>query len=75
MFVVNFVIWFWLVYVVYVWVVMDVFGVGGLVVFCLMNLLMYINGSVVSIRMLLVFVLFFVFGYFCINVIGYFGLC
>ncbi|MBR1133931.1 hypothetical protein [Bradyrhizobium iriomotense] len=69
----NLVTWLWPVYAVYAWVVVDVVGVGGLVVLRVLNPPQHLGGAAASIRLLLVFVLFFAFGYLCTNVIGHFG--
>jgi len=69
----NLVTWLWPAWAVYAWVATDVVGVGGLVVLRVLNPPQHPNGSAAGIRMLLVLVLFFAFGYLCTNVIGHFG--
>ncbi|WP_172787172.1 MULTISPECIES: hypothetical protein [Bradyrhizobium] len=69
----NLVTWLWPVYAVYAWTATDVVGVGGLVVLRLLNPPQHTKSTAASIRMLLVLVLFFAFGYLCTNVIGHFG--
>jgi hypothetical protein len=69
----NLVTWLWPLYAGYAWVAVDVVGVGGLVVLRLLNPPKHKGGSAASIRMLLVLVLFFAFGYLCTNVIAHFG--
>ncbi len=68
----NFVTWLWPVYAVYAWVATDVLGVGGLVVLRLLNP-PHANESGAGLRLLLIFALFFAFGYLVTNVIGHFG--
>ncbi|TPQ32664.1 hypothetical protein C2U70_21130 [Bradyrhizobium guangdongense] len=67
----NLVTWLWPIYAVYAWPAVDVFGVGGLVALRVLN--PPHRGASFDIRLLLVFVLFFAFGYLCTDVIGHFG--
>ncbi|MGX1234966.1 hypothetical protein AB7M71_008058 [Bradyrhizobium japonicum] len=69
----NLVTWLWPIYAVYAWVAVDVLGVGGLVALRLLNPPHHPHGAAFNIRLVLVFVLFFAFGYLCTNVVGHFG--
>lgn len=71
-FVGNVMTWLWPVYAVYAWPAVDIVGVGGLVA---IRLLAPSQAHAVTfdLRILLVFALFFAFGYICTNVIGHFG--
>lgn len=68
----NLVTWLWPVYAVYAWPAVDILGVGGLVALRVFNP-PHQGSSGFDIRLLLVFALFFAFGYLCSNVIGHFG--
>lgn len=68
----NVVTWLWPFYAVYAWPAVDILGVGGLVAFRLLTP-PHVNGADFDIRLLLVFALFFAFGYICTNVLGHFG--
>ena len=69
----NLVTWLWPVYAVHAWVAVDVLGVGGLVGIRLLNPSPRPHGAAFDVRLVLVFVLFFAFGYLCTNVVGHFG--
>jgi len=69
----NLVTWLWPFYAGYAWPAVDVLGVGGLVAMRVFNPPQQPQGVAVSIRMILMFVLFFAFGYICTDVIGHFG--
>ncbi|MCK1708264.1 MULTISPECIES: alkaline shock response membrane anchor protein AmaP [unclassified Bradyrhizobium] len=69
----NLVTWLWPIYAAQAWVAVDVVGVGGLVALRVFNPPHHPHGAAHSIRLLLVFVLFFAFGYLCTNVVGHFG--
>ena len=71
-FVGNLVTWLWPVYAIYAWPAVDILGVGGLVALRLLNP-PQAYAPVFDVRLLLVFALFFAFGYLCTNVIGHFG--
>lgn len=68
----NVVTWLWPIYAVYAWPAVDILGVGGLVAFRLLSP-PHVHGAAFDIRLVLVFVLFFAFGYICTNVLGHFG--
>lgn len=68
----NVVTWLWPIYAVYAWIAVDALGVGGLAALRLLNPPRHHHGSGFDVRLLLVFVLFFAFGYLC-TVIGHFG--
>lgn len=68
----NVVTWLWPIYAVYAWPAVDILGVGGLVAFRLLSP-PHVHGAGFDIRLVLVFVLFFAFGYICTNVLGHFG--
>ena len=68
----NLVTWLWPVYAIYAWPAVDILGVGGLVALRLLNP-PQAYAPVFDVRLLLVFALFFAFGYLCTNVIGHFG--
>ncbi len=68
----NLVTWLWPVYAIYAWPAVDILGVGGLVAIRLLNP-PQAYAAAFDIRLLLVFALFFAFGYLCTNVIGHFG--
>ncbi|OKO78207.1 hypothetical protein AC629_30825 [Bradyrhizobium sp. NAS80.1] len=68
----NVVTWLWPIYAVYAWPAVDILGVGGLVAFRLLNP-PQTHTAAFDIRLLLVFALFFAFGYVCTSVIGHFG--
>lgn len=68
----NVVTWLWPLYAVYAWPAVDILGVGGLVAFRLLSP-PHVHGAAFDIRLVLVFVLFFAFGYVCTNVLGHFG--
>jgi hypothetical protein len=51
----------------------DAVGVGGLVALRVFNPPHQPHGAAINIRILLVFVLFFAFGYVCTSVVGHFG--
>ncbi|MET4221259.1 hypothetical protein ACVWWG_004180 [Bradyrhizobium sp. LB7.2] len=69
----NLVTWLWPIYAIYAWVAVDVVGVVGLVALRLLNPPRHAHGRGFEIRLLLLFVLFFAFGYLCTSVIGHFG--
>ncbi|WP_063687211.1 hypothetical protein [Bradyrhizobium stylosanthis] len=69
----NLVTWLWPLCAVYAWVATDVVGVGGMVALRVLNPPRHPHGAAFDVRLLLVFVLFFAFGYLCTNVIGHFG--
>lgn len=68
----NVVTWLWPIYAVYAWPAVDILGVGGLVAIRLLNP-PQTHAAALDIRLLLVFALFFAFGYLCTNVLGHFG--
>lgn len=68
----NVVTWLWPIYAVYAWPAVDILGVGGLVAFRLLSP-SHVHGAAFDVRLVLVFVLFFAFGYICTNVLGHFG--
>lgn len=68
----NVVTWLWPVYAVYAWPAVDIVGVGGLVAIRLLAP-SQAHAASFDFRLLLVFVLFFAFGYICTNVLGHFG--
>lgn len=68
----NVVTWLWPVYAVYAWPAVDIVGVGGLVAIRLLAP-SQAHAANFDFRLLLVFVLFFAFGYICTNVLGHFG--
>ncbi|MBR0834735.1 hypothetical protein JQ612_16215 [Bradyrhizobium manausense] len=68
----NVVTWLWPFYAVYAWPAVDILGVGGLVAIRLLSP-PHVPGAAFDIRLVLVFVLFFTFGYICTNVLGHFG--
>lgn len=67
----NVATWLWPRYGDYIWIAVDVAGVAGMAAISVMN---YSRTRVrtFDIRTLVVFVLFFAFGYFCTNVLGHF---
>jgi hypothetical protein len=67
----NVATWLWPRYGGYVWLAVDVVGVAGMAAISVMN---YSRTRVrtFDVRTLVVFVLFFAFGYFCTNVLGQF---
>lgn len=69
----NLVTWLWPVYAIYAWIAVDVVGVIGLVGLRVLNPPHHRPGAAFDIRLVLVFVLFFAFGYLCTTVIGHFG--
>ncbi|KRQ17339.1 hypothetical protein ACNJX9_08035 [Bradyrhizobium sp. DASA03076] len=69
----NLVTWAWPLYAGYAWIAVDVVGVAGLVALRVFNPPHHAYGAAFDIRLLLVFVLFFAFGYLCTSVIGQFG--
>ena len=69
----NLVTWLWPVYAVYAWVAVDVVGVVGLVALRVLNPPHQPHGRGFDVKLLLVFALFFAFGYLCTNVVGHFG--
>src|SRR3954447_17390736 len=69
----NLATWLWPVYAVYAWVAVDVVGVVGMVVLRIFNPPHHPHGTAFNVRLLLVFVLFFAFGYLCTSVLGHFG--
>ncbi|MDA9409565.1 hypothetical protein [Bradyrhizobium sp. CCBAU 45384] len=69
----NLVTWAWPLYAGYAWIAVDVVGVAGLVALRVFNPPHHAYGPAFDIRLLLVFVLFFAFGYLCTSVIGHFG--
>nr|WP_249795081.1 hypothetical protein [Bradyrhizobium sp. Oc8] len=68
----NVVTWLWPYYAVYAWPAVDILGVGGLVAIRLLSP-PHVQGAAFDIRLVLVFVLFFAFGYICTNMLGHFG--
>lgn len=68
----NVVTWLWPVYAVYAWPAVDIVGVGGLVAIRWLAP-SQAHAASFDFRLLLVFVLFFAFGYICTNVLGHFG--
>ncbi|WP_027575882.1 hypothetical protein [Bradyrhizobium sp. WSM1743] len=68
----NFVTWLWPIYAVYAWPAVDILGVGGLVAIRLLTP-SQARAAAFDIRLVLVFVLFFAFGYICTSVLGHFG--
>lgn len=68
----NLVTWLWPFYAVYAWPAVDVLGVGGLVAIRLLAP-SQAQAAAFDLRVVLVFVLFFAFGYICTNVLGHFG--
>lgn len=71
-FVGNVVTWAWPFYAVYAWPAVDILGVGGLVAIRLLAP-SQAQAAAFDIRIVLVFALFFAFGYICTNVLGHFG--
>ena len=69
----NLVTWLWPIYAVYAWVAVDVVGVVGLVALRVLNPPHQPHGRGFDVKLLLVFALFFAFGYLCTNVVGHFG--
>lgn len=69
----NLVTWLWPIYAVYAWPAVDILGVGGLVALRVFNPPNHPKGAAIGIRMILMFVLFFAFGYLCTDVIAHFG--
>ena len=67
----NLVTWLWPTWAVYAWAAADILGVGGMAALRVLN--RPHKGGSFDIRLLLVFVLFFAFGYLCTDVIGHFG--
>src|SRR5882762_5463594 len=67
----NVATWLWPRYGGYTWITIDVVGVAGMAAISVMN---YSRTRVrtFDVRSLVVFVLFFAFGYFCTNVLGQF---
>jgi len=68
----NLVTWLWPFYAVYAWPAVDILGVGGLVAVRLLAP-SQAQAPAFDIRLVLVFALFFAFGYICTNVLGHFG--
>ncbi|MET4390410.1 hypothetical protein ABIB73_006192 [Bradyrhizobium sp. F1.4.3] len=68
----NVVTWLWPIYAVHAWIAVDILGVGGLVAIRLLNP-PQVHAASFDIRLLLVFALFFAFGYVCTSVLGHFG--
>ncbi|UQR64709.1 hypothetical protein LRP30_05235 [Bradyrhizobium sp. C-145] len=68
----NLVTWLWPFYAVYAWPAVDILGVGGLVAIRLLAP-SQAQAPAFDIRLVLVFALFFAFGYICTNVLGHFG--
>ena len=71
-FVGNLVTWLWPLYAGYAWIVVDVLGVGGLVAMRLFSTPRH-YAHVFDIRIPVVFLLFFAFGFLCTNILGHFG--
>jgi hypothetical protein len=67
----NVATWLWPRYGGYIWIAVDIIGVAGLFAISGLN---YSRTRVrtFDIRMLIVFVLFFAFGHFCVHVLGHF---
>jgi hypothetical protein len=67
----NVATWLWPRYGGYIWITVNVLGVAGMAAISVMN---YSRTRIrtFDFRTLLVFVLFFAFGYFCANVLGHF---
>jgi hypothetical protein len=67
----NVATWLWPRYGGYIWIAIDIVGVAGLFAISVLN---YSRTRVrtFDIRTLVVFVLFFAFGYFCANLLGHF---
>jgi hypothetical protein len=67
----NVATWLWPRYGGYIWIVVDIVGIAGLFAISVLN---YSRTRVrtFDVRTLVVFVLFFAFGYFCANVLGHF---
>jgi hypothetical protein len=69
-FVGNVATWLWPIYAGYTWIAVDVLGVGGLVAIGVLRpSRTHIRAS--DIRILVTFLLFFAFGYFCTNILGH----
>jgi type III secretory pathway component EscS len=68
----NLVTWLWPFYAMYAWPAVDILGVGGLVVIRLLTPAQAQAASF-DLRIVLVFALFFAFGYICTDVLGHFG--
>jgi hypothetical protein len=68
----NVVTWAWPTYAVYAWPAVDILGVGGLIAFRVFSP-PHAQGAGFDIRLVLVFALFFAFGYICTVVLGHFG--
>ncbi|MDA9434520.1 hypothetical protein [Bradyrhizobium sp. CCBAU 51627] len=68
----NVVTWAWPFYAVYAWPAVDILGVGGLVAIRLLTP-PRAQAAAFDLRIVLVFALFFAFGYICTNVLGHFG--
>jgi hypothetical protein len=69
----NLVTWLWPPYAIHAWAAVDIVGVAGLVGLRLLNPPHHPRVSGFDVRLLLVFLSFFAFGYLCTNVIGHFG--
>ncbi|OAF16207.1 hypothetical protein [Bradyrhizobium neotropicale] len=68
----NLATWLWPVQAGYTWVAVNILGVCGLVALRLFNP-PRTHGSAFDVRLPLVFLLFFAFGYVCTSVLGHFG--
>lgn len=67
----NLVTWLWPLQAGYAWIAVDVLGVGGLAAIRLLGPRRHL--PVFDVRILLLFLLFFAFGFLCTNVLGHFG--
>ncbi|MBW7962843.1 hypothetical protein [Bradyrhizobium sp. BR 10261] len=68
----NLVTWAWPRYAGYAWPAVDIMGVGGLVALRWLTP-SRVHGAAFDVRVPLVFVLFFAFGYICTELLGHFG--
>ncbi|WP_298876808.1 hypothetical protein [uncultured Bradyrhizobium sp.] len=68
----NLVTWLWPFYARYAWPAVDILGVGGLIAIRLLTPSQP-QPAAFDVRLVLVFVLFFAFGYICTNVLGHYG--
>ena len=69
----NLVTWLWPPYAVYAWAGVDVVGLIGMVGLRVLNPPHQPKAAGFDVKLILLFVLFFAFGYVCAHVIGHFG--
>jgi hypothetical protein len=68
----NVATWLWPIYAAYIWPTVNILGVGGLIALRMLNP-PRTHVAMFDLRLPLMFILFFAFGYICTNVLGHFG--